>query len=405
MIKPLNITHLWNKAHSHLQPIGDYLSINDTSYKCPICIHNIAFKLSINIYFGQNLCERANPIYCPNCKEYHLLNFSKNNLPLTSVNARLWSSQPTFLNIEPTTRCNFNCWYCVGRKMKQEDIKVENFPKLLNNFPLLKTIALVGEGEPLMHKGFFDMAIMAKKRNIRVMIISNGSTLSQSIIRKLCEAKITYIGISIDSVDASEFSKSRIDGKLEQVLQGIKRLRQFRDKQGFKYPKIGLKGTLFSYSQYKLPDIITTAKAYGVEIFESFQPLNPMITYTPIYPKESLVELEDIDNVMLSISNDSLNASSQLQPIDVFCNQEGIDIEKNGTRNNLRKNCDEQWIYALLSGDITPCCQIKKIINKDWNLFNNSLENILNNHDYENLRFNLWNGLFPNYCKGCSKTC
>jgi len=404
MTRSLNLTRLWHKAHSHLQPFTEHLALTDQHrFVCPICTQQNAFKLTIQVRYGEHDWESAEPIYCPDCYEYSLLDVPINKAPLTAVDARLWSAEPTFLNIEPTTRCNFNCWYCVGRHMQQEDITVENFVQVLDNCPSVKTIALVGEGEPLMHKGFFTMAKMAKERNVRVMIISNGSTLSQSIVKQLCEAEVAYIGISIDSIDPDVFASSRIDGKLEKIWQGIQRLRAYRDANDFQYPKIGLKGTLFSYNKTELPDIVAMAKSYGVEIFESFQALNPMRTYIPIYPKQSPSEVAHIDEVADMINQDSVQATQQLRPFAEFCATEGIEIDKNGTANNVRNNCDEQWIYALLSGDITPCCQIKTPISPTWNLFKHTLTDILSDHQYENTRFNLWNGIFPSYCEGCWK--
>jgi MoaA/NifB/PqqE/SkfB family radical SAM enzyme len=404
MSQVISLTQLWQQTHAHLKPLSDHLAFTSPcQLSCPSCLANDAFKISITVRFGKNQWESVQPIYCPDCDEYSLLN-TNNKSPVTAVNAKLWSSAPTFLNIEPTTRCNFNCWYCIGRHMKQDDIRVEDFAKTLENFPTVKTIALVGEGEPLMHKGFFTMAKMARKKNIRVMIISNGSTLSQSLVKKLCDAEVSYISISIDSTNPDTFARSRIDGHLDKIWQGIQRLRKFRDDNGYQYPKIGVKGTLFSYSKHELPDIIATAKSYGVEIFESFQPLNPMVTYTPIYPEHALHEIPHIDEIAKLIAHDSINASKQLESIVDFCEKEAIDIDKNGTPNGLRPNCDEQWIYSLLSGDITPCCQIKTPISEKWNLFNHSIDRILSDHLYENMRFNLWNGLFPNYCKDCWKT-
>jgi len=405
MTNTLNLTGLWHKAHSHLQPLANHVPLLEKDLCiCPFCNKNKAFKLSVNVCFGNLSWERVEPFYCPDCQEYSLLNVDNSKPPITKVNARLWSSSPTFLNIEPTTRCNFKCWYCIGRSMQQKDIEVQDFPRVLDNFPDLKTIALVGEGEPLMHKGFFDMAQMAKDRGIRVLIISNGSTLSSSMVKKLCSAEVAYVGISIDSIDPKTFASSRIDGKLEQIWQGIQRLRKYRDDNGFSYPKIGLKGTLFSYSKDSLPEIVRTAKSYGVEIFESFQALNPMMTYLPIYPETSLNELNHIDEVAQAIQRDTQKVTQHLLPFGDFCAQEGIEIDKNGKGNGVRNNCDEQWIYSLLSGDITPCCQIKNPISDKWNLFNHSLSDILSDDLYENIRFNLWNGIFPNYCSGCWKT-
>ncbi len=405
MTQALNLTRLWHKAHSHLQPFDEHLPVTvHTGAECPVCLGKRAFKIVAQIRFGSQNWERGEPVYCPDCQEYSLLDVSSQALPVTAVDARLWFTEPTFLNIEPTTRCNFNCWYCVGRHMQQEDITVARFAQVLDNFPSVKTIALVGEGEPLMHKGFFDMAQLAKARGIRVMIISNGSTLSQSIVEKLCAAEIAYVGISIDSIDPEVFASSRIDGKLEKIWQGIRRLREYRDDRGLQYPKIGLKGTLFSYNKTELPAIVATAKAYGVEIFESFQALNPMSTYIPIYPDSAHNEIPHINEVATCILQDSEQANQQLQPFADFCAAEGIAIDKNGTPNGLRSNCDEQWIYALLSGDITPCCQIKTPISPTWNISQHTLASILSDRLYENTRFNLWNGIFPTYCAGCWKT-
>ena len=129
-----------------------------------------------------------------------------------------------------------------------------------------------------------------------------------------------------------------------------------------------------------------------------------MKTYIPIYPKDKLPQLASVDLVAAAIDRDSVAARHTLQSMSEFCEQEGIDTAKSGSPNVLRKNCDEQWIYSLLSGDVTPCCQIKTPIDPSWNLFDHKLTDILQGPSYESVRFNLWNGLFPNYCEGCWKT-
>lgn len=411
-----NLTAVWIASHGHLKPLRDHLLLLPDQFNpCPVCAGRAAIHIRAHLRFGQaSWVEEAKVLYCPDCENFTLEEVERSticlkqpelaNLSVTAVEARLWFNQPTFLNIEPTTRCNFNCWYCVGRHMKQEDITIGNFTKVLDNFPTVKTIALVGEGEPLLNKDFFTMAHIAKERGIRVMIISNGSALSQSVVKKLCEAEIAYIGISIDSIDPATFASSRLDGDLPKIWQGIERLSRYRDEHGYRYPRIGVKGTLFANTEDELPAIIEEAKRHGVDIFESFQALNPMKTYIPIYPKEKLAELAHLESVAAAIHRDSAVANRTLQSINEFCAEEGIELAKAGRPNGLRKNCDEQWIYALLSGDITPCCQIKTPIDPQWNLFDHSLADILREPSYENVRFNLWNGLFPDYCEGCWKT-
>jgi MoaA/NifB/PqqE/SkfB family radical SAM enzyme len=215
---------------------------------------------------------------------------------------------------------------------------------------------------------------------------------------------VAYISISIDSANADKFAESRIDGRLEQVWRGIRNLRKYRDDNGFRFPVIALKGTLFTDTIDEIPSIVEAAKKNGVEVFESFQALNPMSNYVRIYPAQKLAELMDIDRVSAAVRRDSPRATESLKSMADFCTEAGIDFDKSGRPNALRQNCDEQWIYSLLSGDITPCCQIKTPISPKWNVFDHSLDEIMREPSYENVRFNLWNGFFPNYCDGCWKT-
>jgi MoaA/NifB/PqqE/SkfB family radical SAM enzyme len=414
--RPLSadITEVWNRCHPHLVPLADYLPL-PAADGCELPDGGRGVKLQAHLRLKGGHWLNAAPVaYDAARRRFYFLDADRQALlagqpelleaPVDAVNARLWFAEPTFLNIEPTTRCNFNCWYCVGRSMKQEDIRVEDFAKVLDNFPSVKTIALVGEGEPLMHKGFFDMADMARARGIRIMIISNGSAFSQSVIEKLCKSEIAYVSISIDSADPETFASSRLDGDLNKIWQGIEKLRKYRDDNGYKYPVIALKGTLFSHTQDQIPQIVEAAKSHGVEVFESFQPLNPMSNYVKIYPKGQIPQLDVIGEVAESIRRDSHDATKVMKSMQQFCDDAGIDFSKSGQPNGLRQNCDEQWIYSLLSGDVTPCCQIKTPISPKWNLFDHSLADILREPQYENVRFNLWNGFFPTYCDGCWKT-
>ncbi len=419
-----NVSALWEKAHSHLRPQEPQLPLPETDYhECPLCRARRAVRIRSRLRFGADYWQDdASLLYCYQCGDYalprverkdyadraqawaHVANpgASASYASLTAVDARLWSRKPKFLNLEPTTRCNFNCWYCIGRHMKQEDIDFDGFVRALDNFPGLEVLALVGEGEPLLHKRFFDMVRVAKGKGIRVATISNGSAFSESVVTKLCESGVDYISISIDSTDPETFAASRLDGDLAKVWQGIERLATYRDANGYKYPQVGLKGTLFTHTRNEMPAIAEEAKRRGVDVIESFQSLNLKRSYIEIYPADKLGLLDDAPEIAAAI-NDGY-AGVALPSVVEFAQRENLPISNSGTRNGLRPNCDEEWIYSLLSGDVTPCCQIKQPMDEKWNIFNHPIDEILSNQHYENVRFNLWNGIFMRACEGCSKT-
>lgn len=400
----INITSHWDSAHPHLRPLNRHLPLaTDDHGNCPYCNGKTVGVLA-HIQLGQVWQNATQIDYCHACDQFTLPDATAET-EVTAVDARLWFNEPKNLDIEATTQCNFDCWYCVGRHMKQKDIILETFAKILDNCPSAKNIDLTGEGEPLLHKDFFTMARMAKDRGLRVLTISNGSAFSNSVVRKLCEAEIDYVGISVDSVNPATFAGSRIGGDLNKIWQGIERLRKYRDTNGYRFPRIGIRGTLLSHTINELPAIVEEAKLHGVDIVENFQTLNPKKSYVSIYPEGKISELEHVDTVRAAIRRDIEKAKGTLQPFCEFLSEEGIEFEVASKWSNyLRKGCDEQFLTVLGSGDVTPCCQVKHAVDNNWNVLDRKMGDILNDDNYQNMRFNLWNGLFPSYCEGCWKT-
>jgi MoaA/NifB/PqqE/SkfB family radical SAM enzyme len=348
---------------------------------------------------------------CYSCKRFSLpvhellLPWAKQVLcfqPLepTRIDARLWTDATQILNLEPTTFCNFNCWYCVGRHMKQEHLTYENFVKIIDRAsPSLKHLALVGEGEPIMNKKFFDMVKYAKARGLRVGLTTNGSMFSQSNVKKICDVGVDYLQISIDSSDPKSFAESRVDGDLEKVWQGIERLTAHRNHRGLTRPIVVVRGTLFSYSQNDIPKIVREAKKRGVDAIGEFQTLNPKESYVEIYPDDKKQYLKDAEKITQSIRNG--RARSDLPFFAELLLDDFSDHTLKVWPNGLRQSCDIPILYSLLSGDVTPCCQIKSITTPSWNLVKHGMDAVVRDEQYENMRFNLWNGFYLKSCESC----
>lgn len=401
----LNITAAWQASHAHLQPYKKHLALPPGQmHTCEACGGTAAYTLLADLQLsGGEWAKGVAVTCCSACEQFMVPASVVAGEAVVAVNARLWSMSPTALNIEPTTRCNFRCWYCVGRHMEQRDIRVDDFARVLEHIPAVTAIALVGEGEPLLHPHFFEMVDMATEAGKKVVILSNGALLNQTNIEKLCTSGVLYVSISIDSTDPARFARSRIHGDLAAILHNMQHLRKYRDANGYRYPKIAVKGTLFDYSADELPGIVALAREHGAELFESFQPLNPKQSYVNAYPEEHKPQLAVVDKVQQAILRDNAAARQILRPFEEFFAEEELAFGGAEKANCLRPNCDEQHLYALLSGEVTPCCQIKDVVNPAWNLVHQPLANILADKSYENLRFNLWNGIFPDYCKGCWK--
>lgn len=136
---------------------------------------------------------------------------------------------PFALHIFPSNRCNLKCGYCIHSLPSEKAAKmgfvknilaVELFKKCIDDacgFPdKFKVMIIAGWGEPLTHPRIAEMVEYAKNKNIaeRIEIVSNGILLNHELSKKLIDAGLDRIRISlqgIDTIRASEVAGIGID--------------------------------------------------------------------------------------------------------------------------------------------------------------------------------------------------
>ena len=83
--------------------------------------------------------------------------------------------------IEITNICNLNCSFCPKNSRPKKFMTVKEFDTITDEIaPLTNTICLHLMGEPLLHPDislFFDEA---EKRGLRVVLVTNGTRLSEN---------------------------------------------------------------------------------------------------------------------------------------------------------------------------------------------------------------------------------
>jgi MoaA/NifB/PqqE/SkfB family radical SAM enzyme len=108
-----------------------------------------------------------------------------------------------FAQIEITTRCNFDCFYCAGRLMRQGDMPYDTFTALIDQhittYGVPKVVSLQGEGEPTLHHDFIRMAEFVRDRGATPYTITNGTYKHPERLVGL----FPEVGVSIDTLDES----------------------------------------------------------------------------------------------------------------------------------------------------------------------------------------------------------
>ena len=186
------------------------------------------------------------------------------------------------LQIEPTTRCNYTCGFCVGRHLDQSDLSLDTFRHALDLLPELERLEIHGEGEPLMHPDFFEMARLARERGIRLSTITNGSLFSTERIEQILESGLDTLFVSIESPREEEFRDIR-GGILSKVVDGIRALLAARRARQLVHPTVGFSVTVLKRTQALMPEIAALYAELGMDGGISAHMLNTMPSYTGFY--------------------------------------------------------------------------------------------------------------------------
>lgn len=406
--RAVDVTEIWNRSHPHLFPL-EQQEFEGELFLCPSCGDRRAIRLLAHYRLGsRRWVSLRSVLSCFSCRHYSLpvhelfvpwvkQVLTAQSVKPTRIDARLWTDASESLTLEPTTLCNFDCWYCVGRQMKQEHLTYESFVKVLDGAPSIKRLQLVGEGEPLLNKRLFDMVAYAKARGIRVSIGTNGSIFTRSVVKKLCDSGLDWLQVSIDSSDPVRFAETRVGGDLEQIWDGIERLTSHRNQRGLTRPVVVVRGTFLAGTKDDFPEIVREAKKRGVDAIGQFQSLNRKESYVATYPEDKQRHVGEAAGVA-----DSIRVNRIRSELPSLGELEGFGAEDLAVwPNRLRQSCDIASTYCQVAGDVTPCCQIKTTTSPAWNLAEHGVEAVIRDEEYENMRFNLWNGVYLDSCESC----
>lgn len=308
-----------------------------------------------------------------------------------------------FAQIEPTTRCNYTCGFCVGRHMPQTDLALQNFQRFIDSAEGLEAIELQGEGEPLLHTDFFSMIDIARAKfpNIEISMITNGSMFTTDNIEKLLAAKVGRIFVSAESVDDENFQKIR-GGKLERVRRGIRALLAARNQRQLKHPILGLSITVLRSTAGELHQAIPSFyQQLGLDGGINIQPLQNMPQYSEHYSHDILSQR--LDKASSDIANTALQTSVALKKA---ISDRGKTLAT-GFYERLYSSVDSRlecpWLangaYMTTEGTFVACCHVK-----DYNKYGmGNLEDAGKiSENRKALQKTLANGAIPEQCAGCT---
>jgi MoaA/NifB/PqqE/SkfB family radical SAM enzyme len=132
---------------------------------------------------------------------------------------------PKGVMVEVTNFCNLKCATCpssqAGRKRGYISLELFNLVLERCKEDLINEIKLYTVGEPLLHPNILDLVEMACSKGLQVVISTNGTLLTKSLIDDLLKAGIKRIQISCGGWNEEIYNSIYIKGDFHLVVENI----------------------------------------------------------------------------------------------------------------------------------------------------------------------------------------
>lgn len=144
-------------------------------------------------------------------------------------------------------------------------LSIDLFRKLIDEISS-KTFFLTFyfQGEPFLNPSIYEMIGYARKMKMYVVTSTNAHYLTEENCRKIIDAGLNKLIISVDGSNQQSYEKYRVGGNFEKVLEGVKAMVQAKKDAGHG-PLISLQTVIFSTNENELIEIKKLAEDLQVD--------------------------------------------------------------------------------------------------------------------------------------------
>jgi MoaA/NifB/PqqE/SkfB family radical SAM enzyme len=277
-----------------------------------------------------------------------------------------------------------------------DDMTVDEFKKILDQFPSVTALSLTGIGEPFLNKNLLKMVSYAKSKGIFVSLTSNGTMISEGIVSGILDSGLDDLSFSIESADPETYEKIRVGAKFDQVTGNIARFMRMKEESGSRTPDVTLRTVVMSYTVDEVPGLINLAHKLGV---------NRVLVATLLYSfKEDLKDPES--DIMEAVHTRSMKLAKQLSV------KLEWELVYRGKFSPGSCTVPFHTPYVFKEGYVGPCCfatqrNAREEIIQSYtfgNVLEEDFSKILNNEKFKSFRRKLLSSdlnEIPGICKGC----
>ena len=309
---------------------------------------------------------------------------------------------PPFLEIEPTTICNFRCVMCEHTYWKEpsKHMNFNEFKHIFDQFGNLKWLGLTGMGSSYLNSDYLKMVRYAKSKGTIVELFDHfGHFGSDEKMKELLDIGPDLQFISVYGATKKSFEKVCVGSNFELIQKNIKRFVELKKKMKKRFPILSFHYIVTKDSKEEVFDFLEFLNSLNTEIAE--------VLVTPVLHgfKEAENYVIDIDKKYIDKVRKKAEKYGIPVTINMCAKKEAEGLEKKPSMDN----CKEYIMpFIFVTGHVTPCCGQNEANARDWqkdnslgNVFEKDFKKIWYSNRYKKIRKLIRQGKCPKECALC----
>jgi len=174
----------------------------------------------------------------------------------------------TRLVVDFSTHCQLKCSPCWTRgncfneyrNIRPNHMHPSTLKNIINQLPSLKLVHVAKDGESLLNPWFSELLAMLSKYEVN-LISANLNYLLKDHIYSILNSNVNLLVVSIDGASQETYSKYRIGGDFDKVVENIKRINYYKNNQ----LKLRWQFVLFDFNLHEVDKAAKMAEDLGMD--------------------------------------------------------------------------------------------------------------------------------------------
>lgn len=251
---------------------------------------------------------------------------------------------PPLVNLEFTKHCNARCTFCQNWQLESPNELPDYGPVIKQFRPVVVSIS---GGEPLIRKDYPELIRGIRPYAHYLSLITNGALLNDESAKKLVDAGIDHISVSLDYLGKEHDGARKIDGLYEHLSCIIPRLAA----KGY---RLSLNTIIMESNLDQILPIAYRAKEWGVTISYSAYCTLKIDNDQEMIRQKRLRQLDEIVSELLRLKRTLKNIRNS----DFY-----LERVPNYFRNGSMRHCRAglRWLHVTPDGFIQQCSELPRL--------------------------------------------